>query len=427
MKNLVFIEDFSSKYHLPEGDIIALNVKSHYELLKREIDHFTISDLVDFESYLTHSEAYNDHQERFFKYCDKDYNSNRINNRVEFAPYRIIGFEIKTVFDSLFSQTLIIYEIIKKIKPQKIYLLSSYVKHTSKQINYFEHSRGNYYDFLFSEILEYLVTIIYYDFEIITIPKKLSFTISAQKEGLKDRIRNTKYFNIYRQLPLTKNVSSFDVNYFETIVNSKNLFMNQGWGLNKLINYSLISNPETIVLLNNYLFIYNGLRMSKCFPVKIDDVIQPVISSSKIEKHVTYFDNFVKEAMGISLYTLIDKRITFLNENIFPTLYYGCKTIDKALNELKVEKVIGNMKNTITQNFSTNITTHILPFLSTYDSNYDCLYFTHGFDPYIVDRTFLELPCNYYFTHNEEYKNYFNHSFKHQNIYEVPKTEVFEL
>ena len=27
----------------------------------------------------------------------------------------------------------------------------------------------------------------------------------------------------------------------------------------------------------------------------------------------------------------------------------------------------------------------------------------------------------------EEYKNYFNHSFKHQNIYEVPKTEVFEL
>ena len=85
------------------------------------------------------------------------------------------------------------------------------------------------------------------------------------------------------------------------------------------------------------------------------------------------------------------------------------------------------MKNPIKENFSTNITTHILPFLSTYDSNYDCLYFTHGFDPYIVDRTFLELPCNYYFTLNEEYKNYFINSFKHQNVYEVPKAEVFKL
>ena len=71
MKNLVFIEDYSSKYHLPEGDIVALNVKSHYELFKRGIDHYTISDLVDFESYLTHSEAYNEHQKKFFMYCDK--------------------------------------------------------------------------------------------------------------------------------------------------------------------------------------------------------------------------------------------------------------------------------------------------------------------------------------------------------------------
>ena len=71
MKNLLFIEDFSNKYHLPEGDIIALNVKSHYELFKRGIDHYTISDLVDFESYLTHSEAYNEHQKKFFMYCDK--------------------------------------------------------------------------------------------------------------------------------------------------------------------------------------------------------------------------------------------------------------------------------------------------------------------------------------------------------------------
>jgi hypothetical protein len=181
------------------------------------------------------------------------------------------------------------------------------------------------------------------------------------------------------------------------------------------------------VLRNNYFFIYKGSRISKCYPVKIDDVIQPVISSSKIEKHVTYFDNFVKGAMGISLHTLIHKRITFLNENIFPTLFYGCKTIDKLLNKLKVEKVIGNMKSSIRKNFSTNVLLHILPYLATYDSNYDCLFFTHGYDPYVVDRTFLELPCNYYFTHNEEYKNYFINSFEHQNVYEVPKAEVFEL
>ena len=81
----------------------------------------------------------------------------------------------------------------------------------------------------------------------------------------------------------------------------------------------------------------------------------------------------------------------------------------------------------ISKNLPTNMLLHILPFLSTYDSNYDCLFFTHGFDPYIVDRTFLELPCNYYFTLNEEYKNYFINSFKHQNVYEVPKAEVFKL
>ena len=50
MRNLILIEDFSTKYSIPKGDIITLNVKSHYELLKRGIEHYTISEFVDFES-----------------------------------------------------------------------------------------------------------------------------------------------------------------------------------------------------------------------------------------------------------------------------------------------------------------------------------------------------------------------------------------
>ena len=114
MRNLVFIEDFSSKYPLPEGDIIALNVRSHYELLKKGIDHYTISDLVDFESYLIHSEDYTNHQKSFFIYCDKNYNRTKINNRIEFSPFKILGYNFKLMFDSLYTQAIIIYEIITK-------------------------------------------------------------------------------------------------------------------------------------------------------------------------------------------------------------------------------------------------------------------------------------------------------------------------
>ena len=114
-------------------------------------------------------------------------------------------------------------------------------------------------------------------------------------------------------------VTGFDVNYFETIVNSKNLFMNQGWDLNKLINYSFVSNSETVVLKNRYLFLYNGRKTSKCLPIIIDGKIQTILTSHEIEKQVNYFDNFVMENLDISLYTLIYKRIIFFNEFIFPT------------------------------------------------------------------------------------------------------------
>tara|TARA_B100001250_G_C19777996_1_gene780488 strand:+ start:52 stop:1332 length:1281 start_codon:yes stop_codon:yes gene_type:complete len=426
MKNLILIENFNTKYSIPGGEIITLNAKSHYELSKRGIEHHTISEIIDFEAYLTHEEAYNDHQKLFFDYCDKDYQNNVINNKVKFSPFRIIGFEIKTVFDSLFSQTLIIYEIIKKIKPQKIYLFSSKTK-KENQIDYLACSKGNYYDFIFCEILEYLSTFINYSYEIITVPKSISLSIYDIKNGLKNHIRNTKYFNIYRQIPITKNIGSFDNDYFKTIVGCKNLFMNQGWGLNKLVQYSLLSNPETIVLLNNYLFVYSESKNSKCFPIAINNIIKPEISSSQIKKHVTYFDNFIKDSIGISLYGLVYKRITFFNDKIFPTLLFGCKTLDKMLIELNVDKVIGNMRMPIKENLSTNIITHILPYISTIDPNYNCLYFTHGYDPYVLDRTFLELPCNNYYTHNEEYKNYFTESFKNQRLFEQPKTEVFKL
>jgi len=85
------------------------------------------------------------------------------------------------------------------------------------------------------------------------------------------------------------------------------------------------------------------------------------------------------------------------------------------------------MRISTSKNFSKNMLFHILPFLSTYDSNYSYFHFTHGYDPYVIDRTFLELPCNYYITLNEEYKRYFINSFKDQNFFKVPKVEVLEL
>jgi len=383
--------------------------------------------LVDFDSYLAHSKSYNDHQKEFFVYCDNAYSNNQINEEVKFAPYRIIGFNIKTVFDTLFSQTSIILEIINKLKPQKVYLVSTYSKQTNIQVNYFEVNRGNYCESLFNEILEYLSNINNYDYELLTIPKTISYTINSFKGELKDRIRGNRYFNLYRQFGFKNSLNNLDVHTFETIANSKNLFMNQGWGLNKLINYSFVSNSETILLVNNYIFIYKGSRISQYFPVVIDDTIQPVMSFDAIEKHVTYFDNFVKQSLGISLYTLIYNRISSFNKDIFPIIFYGSKTIDKLLKRLKVEKVIGNMKSSISFNFSSRISLHILPYLATNDSNYDFLYFTHGYDPYVVDRTFLELPCNFYFTLNKEYKNYFENSFKNQSVYDIPKVEVINL
>ena len=74
---------------------MALNIKSHYKLVKRKIEHYTISDLVDFKTYLTHSDKYNEYQKSFFMYCDNFYSQNIINDEVKFAPYKTIAFNIK--------------------------------------------------------------------------------------------------------------------------------------------------------------------------------------------------------------------------------------------------------------------------------------------------------------------------------------------
>ncbi len=426
MKTLIFIEDFNKRVNIPKGDIITLNVKSHYDLFKNGIDHLTISDVIDFDSYLIHEESYNNYQKSFFEYCDNDYKNYFINGKMKFSPYRIIGFEIKTVLDSLFSQALIIYEIIKKIKPQKVYLISSR-RSKNEQVNYFACSKGNYYDYLFNEIIEYFSSTAGYSYEIIYSPVSMSSSIETLKVRLKNSIRNTKYFNFYRQSSFTKNPDNFDKDYFKSIVGSKNLFMNHGWGLKNLFQYSLLMNKETMLLINNHIFVYSGSVMSKYFPIIINDVIENKISSSRISKQVSHFDNFVNNSIGISLYNLIHKRITFFNDKVFPTLYFGCEVVSKVLKEFDIDKVIGNMRMPIKENFSTNVITHILPFMSTNDDNCDCLYFTHGYDPYILDRTFLELPCNIYYTHNEEYKEYFTSSFKNQNLYAQPKTKIFKL
>ena len=360
-------------------------------------------------------------------YCDNSYSSNKINNEVMFMPYRIIGFNIKTVFDTLFSQTSIVLEIINKLKPKKIYLVSDYSRKINKQINYFEHGRGNYCESLFDEIFKYLSIIKNYDYELISIPRTISHTLHSIKGTVKESIRNHKYFNIYRQHQLNNIISDCDIKPFETIVKRKNLFMNQGWGINRLIKYSLLSNYETLLLINKYIFIYRGFKIYKHFPLIIDNTIQPTISPQDIEKHVAYFNDFIKQSLHISLQKLIHNRITFFNREIFPILFYGCRTLDKFLKNYRVDNLIGNMKSCISKNFNSRISLHILPYLTTYDSRYECLYFTHGYDPYSIDRTFLELPCNFYFTLNQEYKKYFIKSFRNQTVHSIPKVDVIEL
>ena len=418
MKNLVFIEDYSSKYHLPEGDIVALNVRSHYELLKRGIDHYTISDLVDFESYLTHSEDYNNHQKLFFEYCDKNFNHIKINNRVTFSPFKIFGYYFKFIFDSIYTHSMIIYKIIIKFKPRKVILFSSY-KPGNVQINYLESRKFRGYKFLFYEIIEYLSKLCNYNFESITTKENYSHKIKYFKERSKEKVIYSKYYNVYCQQLLYKNLNNEKIETYDDFKDTNNLFINQAWNMDKIIKYSLISNPNTIVLKNNYLFCYKGSKIKSCIPLHTNSRKSDVVFSYNYEMQTKYFDDFAHNTLEISLYELIYNRLKYINTHVVPVLLEECIIVEKMLREHNVEKVIGNMKSTAMQ--------HIIAFIATFDSKYSYFQFTHGYNPCIKDVTFLELPCNYYITLNEELKNYYKESFESQTFYPMPKVDVIKL
>ena len=146
-EKVIFVENYIKNYNYLNAYVVALNAEASFELSENIIQHYNVSDFIIFKDYLKHSHEYLKVQKHFFEECDQHYKSLKTELDFSFAPFHILGFSLNLVFDSLFSQLIILSTIIRRIKVSNIVLLTSF--HASdKTINYIENNEINYYDYL---------------------------------------------------------------------------------------------------------------------------------------------------------------------------------------------------------------------------------------------------------------------------------------
>ncbi len=416
MNRIVFVEDFSPNFDYSKHLVVALDGLSHYNLLKRDIAHYCISDFMEFKSYLKYADEYNEIRTSFFESCDEYFKSMRINDDLAFAPFHIMPMQFACIFDSLFSQSLIILEVLRQLNPKDVILISSY-KPSDKAINYINGDKieRGYYDYLNYEIINYFSKYFDYRFNTQIVNKN---RIEKIKGWVKEKVKNKKVFNLYQQLNkvykdrIDINNNSIDTS-FDYLKGKKVLFSNQSWGLDKLIKFILNNNNTTFILENDYLFKYQGPRLKNTSKLKCKNYWKSNQVYTGSQENSKVFNNFIQNALGVPIEDLIQRRLSYINQTIVPSLFNKSYVIDNMLKTLKIEYIIGNMKYDGWR--------YILAYIGTYKKDYEFIYFTHGYDMFDVDRTFLELPCNKYYTMNNEFKDYLAKQFNNQNFYIKPK------
>lgn len=415
MNRVVFVEDFSSSFDYSKHLIVALNSLSHYNLLKRDVAHYCISDFMDIKHLVKDAEEYNKIRTSFFESCDEYFKPIRINDDLHFAPFHMMAYEFALIFDSLFSQTMIILEVLRQLNAQEVILLTSY-RPGKGPINYiYEHKlRVEYYDYLYYEIISQLCRQLEYKFLIrmVSVDRMKKLKVWVRK-----RMKSSKAFNIYSRLKKargdsTKIEDSIGAT-FGYLKGKRVLFLDKGWGLDKVVRHVLNENDTTFILEGDYLCIYQGSRLRNGRKLKYQNSQQAGESGVVYDASARAFGNFIQEALGVSLDELVQRRLSYINQSIAPSLLAKAIVIDDMLRELKVDYVIGNMKYDEWR--------YVLAYIGTYKRDCEFIYFTHGYDMHDTDRTFIELPCNKYYTVNEEFGNYLRGQFERQKFYIKPR------
>lgn len=416
MKKIIFVETFSPKFDYSNQTVVALNGQSHYDLLKRNIKHKCISDFIDFKEFIKFTDEYNYVIKKFFNTCDQGYKKVNISKDISFAPFHTMPPITTLIFDSLFSSAFHISKIVKQLKPEEVLLQCSY-RPNSKIINYSKKSKIRilYYDYLFYELVQYFSEVLNYKFR----SEYVKFDrLELLKVWCYGKIKSNRFYNYYVQLKmfLKDTVKNDDLSLIEDnfrYLKDKNvLFINKGWGLDKLQKFVFKNNAISYYLAGDYLCTYEGSKLKRKSQLKIekDDL---KYKSIEMLHNTTPLCEFFNQTMGFSLESLLKNRLIYLKQKIIPSLYYKSVATNQLLIKKKIDFVIGNQKN--------NEWMYVLAYLGTYSNNCEFHFFQHGYNMYHVDRTFWELPCNVYYACNREYADYLKGDFANQDFFAKPQ------
>ena len=415
MKKLIFVESFLPTYDYTQGEVVALSLDAAYLLENARIPHYTISDLVDFEAYLQYEEEYTALQLQLFQDYDSQFSSLEINKGVSFSPIRVYGYYLKFILDSLFSQALLLNTIIKRLMPGAIELLGSYRPRPKIEYDKMDvYSRS--FKYLNYEVLEFLASVSSLPFSYKYVKPGLLGRTRSWRAEIRNEISSSHTFKVYRQRKRAfgKEPVSKELAFLE---GARVMVNNMGWGLDKLFS-SLMDVSDALFLLDGYtFFMYERGRLKK-----VKKLSQKGSSAEKVrglpkeplEGIGSAFCEVFRTALGVSCKGLLRRRKLYLEQAIMPHIYHDCLLADELLVTYGIEYALGNQKM-----YSLSFA---LAYLATYKDSCKYLFFTHGYDVYDADRTFLELPCNKYYTLSEEYSQYFQGKFAAQQFYMRPES-----
>jgi len=413
MKKVIFVENYSPKFDYSNCVIVALNTCSHYALVKDNVNHKCISDFLEFRDFIQFESEYQKVLKKFFIACDKSYGDIKINNEESFSPFHIMPPITSLLFDSLFSSAIQITKILNILKPRIVILLTSYI-HNISTINFSKKGYRDiqYFEYLYFELINYLSDIYNYKLEVKHIKNIDKYAIIANLKSIIQK--NIVYNKIYKlkhvkRKPWKKSYGS-DFS-FKNLKGKKILFLNKGWGLDKLLSYVAAKNKEYYYLSNNILYTYSKSDLIKSRPIKINGYKE--FKNINFSENIKILSEFFHNAIGNSLEKLIDARLTHLHNKIFPSYYNASKTADSILIDLEIDYIIGNQKN--------DLIMYALCYLGSIKNECTVFFFQHGYDIYSVDRTFWELPANYYFASDLEFSKYLKKEFDNQVFYKKPE------
>jgi len=398
---------------IPAGaHVVALTTSAQRDLAAAGIGFNTPGEYAGFTTLTELEDRYTAEQLGFFASYDELWHDTLIAPGMPVSPLRMDGYLFKIIVDSYIIELWRIGSVVREVRPDAIELWAAHPQTADgAAIDFAVSAAGNAYPQLAREVAAALAA-----------EYGASFTVDSpppaplSRATLRARLRASRAGALAARISRHGAAEPALPAELDELAGQRVLFASEWWGLEPILAHALAHAARTWVLADGVLFGYRGRLLTSASRVRAASAAPGSRDASELLGHE--WVRTASEFAGTDVTPGLAARLEWLDAWT-TTLTGVALTFERLLRRESIAYVVANQRP--------SAMSRVLAYVATTREDTQYLYGTHGYDTYEVDRTFLELPCDRYFTHDEEYRAYFERAFAAQSLYPVPEVGVARL